>query len=111
MFPDVDSDGNVVKPAEEHLTEAVDEVIGDMRDLVSSVNPTTIRGQGGRARVAGAGDKGGDGSGGGDGGEGGEKPLDRVDEGTRHMLREAGVSDEEIDGAWSEDNPLVSVIG
>ena len=106
VFPDVDYDGNVVKTAEENLTESVTEVIEEMRDLAGSVSPTMIRGQGGRSQVnrtAGAGDGDGDGD--------GEQKISRVDPATRQMLREAGIPDDQIEEAWTADNPLRAVIG
>jgi hypothetical protein len=82
VVDDVDDDGNVTKKAEVKLTEAVSAVIAEERELVSSVSPTRVRGQG-PGTPAKRGENG--------DGEGGEEP--KKGEGTLYgsLLQEAGV--------------------
>jgi hypothetical protein len=46
VVDDVDDDGNVTKKAEDKLQEAVTAVVQEQRDLVASLSPTKVRGQG-----------------------------------------------------------------
>jgi len=46
VVDDVDDDGAVTKRAEDKLSEAVDAAIQEQRDLLATVNPTRVRGQG-----------------------------------------------------------------
>jgi hypothetical protein len=101
VWPDVDSDGNTVKSAEDKLTEAVEEVVSEMRELAGSVRPTLVRGQGAHGAVR---DGGGEG-----GGSGDEDKNRRVDSELRESFEQAGFSKEEIDGMYGE--PLTGVVG
>jgi hypothetical protein len=46
VVDDVDDDGQVTKRAEAKLTEAVAAVVDEQREMVASLNPTRVRGQG-----------------------------------------------------------------
>jgi hypothetical protein len=46
QIDDVDDDGEVSKSASDKLTEAVDAVVAEQRDLVGSLRPAQVRGQG-----------------------------------------------------------------
>lgn len=106
VFDRVDENGTVTKPRGEALTEAVEAVVAEYRELAGAGNRTTIRGQG-RAVVEST-DLGDDAEGGDDDAEGVD-PKRRVDPGTRQMLRESGMTDDEIDESYSQ--PLTSVVG
>jgi hypothetical protein len=77
----VDDDGQVTKKAEDKLTESVAAAIQEQQDLLATVNPTKVRGQG-----VGAPAKRGE-------GEGGDADDSKPGEGTLWgaVLQEAGV--------------------
>lgn len=106
VWPELDVDGGVVKTATEKLTESVEACVEEMRDLAGDAKPTKVTGQG-RTQSTKLTE--------GDGG-GGDEPTtatakDRVDPGTRAMLREGGMSDEEIDETYKPENHLTGVVG
>ena len=82
IVDDVDDDGAVTKKAEDKLRESVAEAIREQHDLVATVNPTRVRGQG-----VGAPAKRNEG----EGGDSGDEP--KAGEGTLWgaVLQEAGV--------------------
>jgi hypothetical protein len=78
VLPEIDSEGSVVKDAVTVLNESVNDEIKSQRDLIATINPTRVRGQG---------------ASGGDGGgseDDGKKPVGSK---TAFMLREAGFED------------------
>jgi len=81
QIDDVDDDGNVTKSASDKLSEAVDQAIAEQRELVGSLRPAQVRGQG--PSVGGE-------------GEGGEKTEPKpyaAPPRTAALLQEAGFSD------------------
>ena len=80
VVDEVDDDGNVTKKAAVKLTESVAAVIAEERELVSSVSPTRVRGQGPGTPAKRE-----------NGSEGGDEP--KKGEGTLYgsLLQEAGV--------------------
>jgi hypothetical protein len=84
QIDDVDDDGEVTKSASDKLTEAVDSVIAEQRDLVGSLRPAQVRGQG--PSVSGDGETDGD-------GKTSEPKPHAVPARTAALLQEAGFSD------------------
>jgi hypothetical protein len=89
IVDDVDDDGKVTKKAEDKLTESVAAAIQEQQDLLATVNPTKVRGQG-----VGAPAKRGE-------GEGGDGDDTKAGEGTLWgaVLQEAGVDPAK---AWND---------
>ena len=84
QIDDVDDDGEVTKSASDKLTEAVDSVIAEQRDLVGSIRPAQVRGQGPSVSGDGAPDE--------DGKTSEPKPH-AVPSRTAALLQEAGFDD------------------
>jgi hypothetical protein len=83
QIDDVDDDGEVTKSASEKLTEAVDAVIAEQRELVGSIRPAQVRGQGPSVSTDGEPD-----------GEGKSEPKPHaVPTRTAALLQEAGFDD------------------
>jgi hypothetical protein len=82
QIDDVDDDGNVTKSASDKLTEAVDAVVAEQRELVGSLRPAQVRGQGPSVSADGEKD-----------GEGKEAKPYAPPPRTAALLQEAGFSD------------------
>jgi hypothetical protein len=82
VIPEINDDGEVLKTAEEKLTEAVTAEIASQRELVATLRPTRVTGQGGKPSK-------------GDGGEGEkvEESRPKLPAKTGELLTEAGFND------------------